>query len=149
MIRRLLVTSACVGLAVLAPAVAASASTAKTANCCGGSAFIPTSTVTYGQVVTSTPVAIASGANCFGGGVIGGGSCFGGGWGVGGSCWGGGWAGGGWGGAGWGGGLVPGGGGFLGGGNNINTLSPGTGVVGNGTGIGGLVGVGNLGIGIL
>ncbi|MGV9601581.1 hypothetical protein ACWDR1_33465 [Streptosporangium sandarakinum] len=145
MIRRLLVTSACVGLAVLAPAVAASASTAKTANCCGAGAFIPTSTVTYGQVVT--PVAVASSANCFGysGVALAGGNCFG----YGAGCYGGGFYGGG--GGFYGGGLVPGygGAGYLGGGNNINTLSPGTGVVGNGTGIGGLIGVGNLGIGVL
>ncbi|GGQ34327.1 hypothetical protein [Streptosporangium pseudovulgare] len=147
MIRRLLVTSACVGLAVLAPAVAASASTAKTANCCGAGAFIPTSTVTYGQVVT--PVAVASSANCLGysGVALAGGNCFG----YGAGCYGGGFYGGG---GYYGGGLVPGGyglggGGFLGGGNNVNTLSPGTGVVGNGTGIGGLIGVGNLGIGVL
>jgi hypothetical protein len=62
MIRRLLITSACVGIAVIAPAAVASASTAKSANCCGGGivqgapTFVPTSTVTYGNTVIPTTV---------------------------------------------------------------------------------------------
>ncbi|MFF5208050.1 hypothetical protein [Streptosporangium sp. NPDC000396] len=153
MIRRLLITSACVGFAVLAPAAiasaSASASTAKATQCCDGNivtgapVFVPTRTVTYGNTVIPTAVtsgggAVYGGANCYGygGGVYGGANC----------CYGG---------VGYGYGGVYGGirprgygygYGYNRGGNTV--ISQGSGV-GHGVGIGGLVGVGGIGVNVL
>ncbi|MEV4247276.1 hypothetical protein AB0J63_28150 [Streptosporangium canum] len=134
MIRRLLITSACVGIAILAPAAAASASTssAKAADCCGvGVVSAPVLVPTGGVYSSCTNAYVAAspcaGAYAYGGGVYGGGV-------YGGGVYGGGV---------YGGGIRP---GVYGGSGNV--ISNGSGV-GHGVGIGGLVGIGGIGVDIL